>query len=320
MSEEVIASVNKLLEKKIRCSTDLKSLDLSFFGGEPLLQFDAVVVPIIENAHELCNASGLILNIHFTSNAGLITDAIAEKLQNYKASFQITLDGGREHHDKTRFFKGGRPSFYVILNNVKKLLLHGMPVILRINYTHKNIESIKEIVEELRELNMESRSLLRIDLQQVWQDRSNGTNATDVNSKIREIRADFRRAGFMVSNSYLIDYMRYSCYADKRNEVLVNYNGDIFSCTARDFTRDSRMGVLSADGNVIWNDGALERKMSCKFKKSICRSCRIAPICAGGCRIKSMENAHHDGCNLGFDSQAIDDIILDRFEHYFLED
>ena len=56
-------------------------------------------------------------------------------LKPHQAGFQITLDGGRENHNKTRFGKGGTPSFDDILTNVRKLAEAELPIGLRINYT-----------------------------------------------------------------------------------------------------------------------------------------------------------------------------------------
>lgn len=318
MSEDTVAAVQELLNDRVMNNDSLAVVHLSFFGGEPLLHFDDVVMPIMQCTRRLCSQNSIPFNVHFTTNAGLFTDEMIDALQSYSPSFQITLDGGKAVHDRTRFFKGGRPSFDLILRNVKKLLAHRMSVVLRINYTQKNIASVFEIVEFLKDVDSSLLKLLRVDLQRVWQDKSAGADEHMIDEILDEIKSRFKENGVCVSNPKIFDYVKDSCYADKRNEVLINYNGDVFSCTARDFVPQNRMGVLSKDGLIVWENDSLDKKMSCKFKKAICRSCRIAPLCGGGCRTKCMENAVSNMCNLGLDETKIDDLILERFESYFL--
>ena len=85
------------------------------------------------------------------------------------------------------------------------------------------------------------------------------------------------------------DNVKDSCYADKRNSAVINYNGDIFKCTARDFTTVKRAGYLSEEGDLIWENNYLERRMNAKFQNKPCLSCRLMPICNGGCSQHAME-------------------------------
>ncbi len=46
---------------------------------------------------------------------------------------------------------------------------------------------------------------------------------------------------------------RNSCYADKINQMTVNYDGGVYKCTARDFNEKNRLGQLCDDGTVLWD-------------------------------------------------------------------
>lgn len=318
MSNNTINAIKKYLENKVKTSHKLKYLDLSFFGGEPLIEFHNVVIPIMNYTKELCNIYGIKLSVHFTTNAGLLSDKIISELKLYSPTFQITLDGDKDAHNSTRFFKGGRPSFNIIVTNIIKLVKNGMNVLVRINYTHSNIDSVNGIINRFNQLELELRKFIRIDFQQVWQDKHIAENEINLDNTINVFQRKLKECGFGVSYSKLFNYVTNSCYADKRNQILINYNGDIFNCTARDFKRENRMGFLCDNGLIEWLNNSHEIRMNSKFKKSICRNCRIAPICGGGCRTKCLENQHHNDCNLGFNSNDIDNLILDRFEQYFI--
>ena len=319
MTATGINSVQRLIERIIYENTNLRLLNLSFFGGEPLLQFSSVVTPIIKHASSICQKKNKQLSIHFTTNGSLISKNIISFLNEYSTSFQITLDGGKEFHNKTRRFISGEPSFNLIFRNIINIASSGMKVLVRINYTMENLHSVTDLFKLFEKLDPILKRNISIDLQPVWQETSSLTSNFNFKEFVSKIKKKFEIAGYQVHHQSTFNYVQNSCYSYKQNEMLINYNGDVFSCTARDFISENRMGKLLADGKVIWENGSLKAKMNCKFKKTICRTCRIAPICGGGCRTKCMENMHHDKCNLNFTDDQINDMILERFELYFMD-
>lgn len=104
-----------------------------------------------------------------------------------------------------------------------------------------------------------------------------------------------------------------SCYADRRHSAVINYNGDVYKCTAIDFLNTTRDGYLSEDGNIIWENDSLEKRMDSKFKNAPCHKCRIQPICNGGCSQKALHYAHKDYCIHDYNESKKDKVILDKF-------
>ena len=124
----------------------------------------------------------------------------------------------------------------------------------------------------------------------------------------------FQSEGYNVSSHKILHSVIDSCYGDKRNQALINYNGDVFKCTARDFLTENRLGYLNQNGIIIWEKNSLERRMTSKFNRPICHNCRIAPLCGGGCSQQAMENLFANECLYHYTKQDIDNIILNRFE------
>ena len=60
-----------------------------------------------------------------------------------------------------------------------------------------------------------------------------------------------------------------------------------------------------------------DRKRSL-LKKPICRKCRIAPLCGGGCAQLRIESTS-DQCTYGYTDEDIDDLILSRFENLYIK-
>ena len=67
------------------------------------------------------------------------------------------------------------------------------------------------------------------------------------------------------------------CYADYINSYVINYNGDIFRCTAREFDSHNKMGKLDEQGEILIEDDEPNR-IERRFKKA-CINCRLLPIC-----------------------------------------
>lgn len=307
MSADVKQSVLLLIDKLL-ADNKLKKLNLSFFGGEPLLYFDKVVVDIINHAKMQCKAFDAKLSIHFTTNAYLLTDNVLKHLEGLDVSFQITLDGGKQVHDSVRKTKGGEPTYARIVEHIHQTLSRGFSVGVRFNYTAKSIPSFIDVVKDFSHLPQEQKQLVNFTFQRVWQD--NEGDARQVEQQVEHIERAFEQAGLFVNNakSYIVPY----CYADGVNTAVVNYNGDLFKCTARDFAPKSKEGTLAADGTLRWNE-RLRKRMSIRHGSDTCLQCRIYPICHGGCSQMKLEAP--DGissCPKGYDDDKIQEIIEGR--------
>lgn len=307
MSADVKQSVLLLIDKLL-ADNKLKKLNLSFFGGEPLLYFDKVVVDIINHAKMQCKAFDAKLSIHFTTNAYLLTDSVLKQLEGLDVSFQITIDGGKQVHDSVRKTKGGEPTYARIVEHIHQTLSRGFSVGVRFNYTAKSIPSFIDVVKDFSHLPQEQKHLVNFTFQRVWQD--NEGDASQVEQQVEHIEGAFEQAGLFVNNakSYIVPY----CYADGVNTAVVNYNGDLFKCTARDFAPKSKEGTLAADGTLRWNE-RLRKRMSIRHGSDICLQCRIYPICHGGCSQMKLEAPEGiSSCPKGYDDDKIQEIMEGR--------
>lgn len=317
MTTETIESVKKLMQNTVENQLNLRTFNLSFFGGEPLLFFNIIAKPLIEYIHSLCIRRGIKVNIHFTSNGFLLNKTIVQFLQDKNVCFQITLDGGKETHDKTRFTKGGIGSYDTIMANIIQLVESNIKVILRINYTSTNIFNVSNILNDIDAIGQSYRDNIDVDFQKVWQDTNAETDIAVIETLNENIK-QFHAKGFRVSSHKILDLVRNSCYGDKRYHALVNYNGDVFNCTARDFSSPNRAGYLCSDGTIVWENNSLEKRLALKFSKPVCHTCRIAPLCGGGCCQRALESHKENLCIYSYSETDIDQIILNRFEFMFI--
>ena len=316
MQQDTLNRVLLLISNIMGKQKGLETFNLSFFGGEPLIYYNEVVRPILDHTRKECTDRNIHLIVGFTSNGFLINDSIVSHLIDGKElkCFQITLDGNREKHDKTRFPKRGEGSYDKILSNIKRLLENEIEVILRINYTATNILSVRDVIEDIVTINEDKRKLLTISFHRVWQDRRvHNLPDSIVSDTIELFRKEFRN----VTDALSMNNLRNPCYADSLNEAVVNFDGNIFKCTARDFSTKNRCGILSKKGRIIWNKRAQSR-ITAKFHNRICYICRLFPLCGGGCSQKAIELYGENNCVEGLSNEDMDMVVMQRFYDCFI--
>lgn len=305
MSGTTLDSVLLFLEKQ---SVRFQSIHVSFFGGEPFLCFDKIVVPILQKLAAL----GKTYGCSFTTNAGLLSERMIQILRNHRVSnMQITIDGDRELHNKIRFYRGGNGSYDVILKCITSLLKHDIPVTMRVNYTSETLSSITQISKDLIVLlSSELVGKLKVSLHQVWQ-----TTNIDLSAEVEQVIAHLSSLGFNVSTPVLNNVFS-PCYADYEHSAVINYNGDVYKCTAVDFINKPRDGFLSSDRQIVWENESLEKRLDSRFKNAPCQVCRIQPICNGACSQKAIDYDGRDYCVCNFSEEKKDHVIKEKFSAY----
>lgn len=313
ISSTIVQYIQKFITKKVLETHGIKRFYLGFFGGEPFLCFNSVIMPLITHYIKVCKTKNIPPYISFTTNGTLLNKEKIDKLieSTNNLSFQITLDGCKEDHDSIRNLPN-QSSYDVILRNINLLINKKCYVTLRINYTHKNISNLSSIINDLSSMPYEYRKYLYLDFQQIWQDASKYNLKDKIN-----IVYEYAIKNKINISSNNFDRVRKSCYADKKNQAIINYNGDVFKCTARDFLHEKRYGYLNELGEIIWDTPLLTQRMQSKFSNTSCQACRIAPLCSGNCSQVRIEKNNNNYCILNYDENKKDSIILSRFENKY---
>ncbi|KAA2238621.1 radical SAM protein [Chitinophaga agrisoli] len=307
--ENVIRFVNAILEER----PSIRDFSMSWFGGEPLLYHKKVIMPLLEQAYEICRGKGITFSSAMTTNALLINQEVIDHAKRFNLSFfQITLDGHRERHDKVRFVSKEKGSYDAIVSNIKLLIKNQLRVLVRINCSPETIAGLEDIVNDFADLTEFERNFISFDIHKVWQEH----DVID-NEALSDARWLYREKGFVVSTA-AYDTVLNSCYGDHRNHATINYNGEVFKCTARDFTTKNSEGLLGGDGQIQWNP-KYEKRLNSKFKNRPCLECPIMPICNGGCSQQAIEHEGIDYCVHDFDENKKKQVVIDRFLESLLE-
>jgi uncharacterized protein len=297
MDIETVAATIAFAKGIITTQEGLKNFRISFFGGEPLLYFKKVIEPILISVSALCKENDINFICGMTTNGLLIDQQMLDVCSNYGLQgFQITLDGNREQHDKVRFISEGKGSYDRIVSNIILAAKNKRRVTVRVNISPNTLINIDDIQREFINLNEEDRAYINFDFHKVWQVEEK------IDDEIDNSRLDFKENGFKIDSGFH-DTVVNSCYADKRYQATINYNGEVFKCTARDFKNGSGEGKLNSDGSIDWNE-RYEKRLNSKFNNPPCKECSILPICGGGCSQQALEHEGIDYCVHDFDESS----------------
>jgi len=287
ISEKVEKNIEKLIHNLI-IEKGIKNLYLDWFGGEPLLCYKNKLVPISFSAKEVCDKYNIKFESGITTNGYLLNyDMISFFREVNMNTFQITLDGDKSMHDITRVHNNKYPTYEKIIENICLLAEHLNPndLILRINYTKESFHKITNIINSVPE---NLRKNIKILLQQVWQDQKKYIPFSETEA----IKKKFENAGFRVKKDVL-NLKCHTCYADLFNQAIVNYDGRVFKCTARNFEKEKEDGILNNEGQIDWDFGRLASFLSnATFENDECKECIYLPVCFGPC---SKKVAHVKG-------------------------
>lgn len=294
ISQPEIKHIVLALEKITINKPEITTIKISFFGGEPLLYFKIVVIPLIENLKKDPVLNALTIKVGFTANGYLISN----KFINYFTenpileAIQVTLDGNKERHNKVRFSCKGDNSYSRITKNIIDCLKHKINIVLRLNISEDTKLVIAKLLKEFTNIE-EAKQYLHISIQKVWQSDYSVYNTID------RLLAESRSLGFDSASYFTYPSSIWStCYADKPNSMVINPNGKVFKCTARDFSPAQEEGHITEYGDIQWNDIHEKRMHLSPLNNKECIKCNIFPICAGGCSQKVLEDKIGKHCNL----------------------
>lgn len=279
--EELIAFVKQYI-------STIKSLNVCWYGGEPLLALD-VIEKLSEVLLKLCEENKVAYYASMVSNGYLLTPETVEKLHRWKIEdVQITLDGAAEDHDKRRFLKGGLPTFDRIIENLCAAK-ENLPkqVTIRINADRHNIDRVDNVIKILREKGLDGKVFPYLAMVE------NSNDAYNDNSCLHSNEFSQREFEFITQNG--LDILSHTprqlgnyCMADSCAGFVFNADGRIYRCW-NDIGIEARsVGTLKA--------GRMESPLFFDYLRydptedPACRDCKFLPVCMGGCPNRRVRN------------------------------
>jgi uncharacterized protein len=282
---------------------------LNFFGGEPLL-YTRIVIDIVSFCKEFCKQNNICFSVGFVTNGTVITKDFLNNLKDCNSSFQVSMDGARHDHNIIKYHKSSKNGTYdLVLKNIRRIqdTLKDVKIAIRINYNEQTLKNIDKFMFDLRFLDKKKCSF---SLHKVWQVNNNSIEPDDIINALETILG----YGFIVDFSPL-EYNTFRCYADNMNQLVMNYDGNIFKCTAHDFTENNASGKILADGTVKWNYWKVIDSVMHDLPER-CLNCKLLPVCNGPCSnsLATGENS----CFLDSLKISFDDYMIYNFKRAIL--
>ncbi len=291
----------------IEHSGDNRNLEVDFFGGEPLLNFD-VLQEVVRYGRNRGAECGKHFNFTLTSNALLLNEAVQEFVLENDLSVILSLDGRPEVNDRHRILNGGGGSYHTILPNIRSMVAK-KPVsyYVRGTFTRKNLDFSKDL-EHIVELGLDCLSLEPA----VGSNTDFSIQAEDLPEVLAEyerltgILLDYYRQGKPVHFfHYNLDLQKGPCLAKRYSGcgagteyLAVTPSGDIYPChqfigEPEFYMGNVHQGIVDADIRRRFANNQLPNKKTCM-------QCWARYFCGGGCHA----NAYHSNGNIGRPSQV----------------
>lgn len=244
-------------------SAAIDLLKISWFGGEPLLQPD-LVTDISHHAQTAMAQVEGVFEGYMSTNAYLLDTSMANKLTAAGVSnFQISLDGDKDDHNRTRVKQNGRGTFDQIWGNLLELQATDLPlsVVLRMHVSTVNAERFIDFLTRVENTFLTDQ---RFSVNVVGiEDLSpyNQVKAPNLAIDLATRDTILERIGYISPRSNQEDEHRNApvCYAAKPNSLVVRANGNLAKCTVAMNDPRNDVGRIRDDGTLEIFDRRLER-------------------------------------------------------------
>ena len=143
----------KIIDFAYRNTPNDKKIDIGFFGGEPLLEFELIqeITKYIKD-HPLYEADRIQLSL--VSNGTIFTREIANFIEKHIFSFCISCDGPYQVQDLFRCFPGGQGSSHLVEKNIKQAVQLLPNVLVNAVYHPQTFHFLPEVIQYFSSLGL----------------------------------------------------------------------------------------------------------------------------------------------------------------------
>jgi uncharacterized protein len=289
------------LVNQIEKSRDtLKKLHINWYGGEPLTGLSGIR-SLSPKVLSLAKLYKLDYTAHIVTNAlNLKLDLFEELVTVHKiTSFQITIDGTEEFHDKRRMLKNNNPSFDIIFKNVQAIIKSdffrqsGSAIAIRMNVDAENKENVMDLMDMFHKHEMLDKISFYISPVHDWGDNE----ASKVNGISKQDFADFEIEFMMALMNYgqlstqkLVPPRNASpCMVVSETSEVIDAYGNVSTCWEVPYTPayDNTpfvTGNINLDPGISTKDAPMRNWFKeIPTNESWCKSCKFLPVCGGAC-------------------------------------
>ena len=288
----------RALDFLVENSGTRKNLEVDFFGGEPLMNFQ-VVKDLVAYARSIEKEKGKNFRFTLTTNGVQIDQDVIDFVNRECSNVVLSLDGRKEVHDRFRVDYAGNGSWEKIVPKFQELVKArgGKDYYMRGTFTHANPDFLKDIQQMLdlgfTELSMEPVVCAKGDPSELTQEDL--PIVLEQYEKLAQLMLERDKEGRPFTfYHYMIDltggpciYKRISGCGSGTEYMAVTPWGDLYPC--HQFVGEEAFKL----GNIwegVTNREAQQQFADCNvYAHPECRDCWARLYCSGGC----AANAYH---------------------------
>ncbi len=303
----------RALDFLIENSGTRRNLEVDFFGGEPLLNFE-VVKKLVAYARSIEKEHGKNFRFTLTTNGVAIDDDVIEFANKEMHNVVLSLDGRKEIHDAFRVDYAGNGSWEKIVPKFQKLVKErgNKNYYMRGTFTHANPDFLNDIKVMLdlgfTELSMEPVVCAHGDSSELTE--ADFPVVCEQYEKLAELMIQRRKEGKPFTfYHYMLDlnggpciYKRISGCGSGTEYMAVTPWGDLYPC--HQFVGEEKFKL----GNIydgVTNPEIQDEFASCNvYARKECENCWAKLYCSGGCAANayhstgSVKGVYEYGCRL----------------------
>lgn len=288
----------RALDFLIEQSGSRKNLEVDFFGGEPLLNFD-VVKQLVAYARSIEKEKGKNFRFTLTTNGVLLDDEVMEWANKECYNVVLSLDGRKETNDRMRRTRNDKGTYDLILPKFQKMAKerNQQGYYIRGTYTHYNTDFANDILH-LADMGFEQLAMEpvvtdpKMDYALRESDIPKLKDQYDLLAK-EMCKRNREGKGFTFFH-YMIDleggpciYKRISGCGVGTDYMAVTPWGDLYPC--HQFVGDEKFLLGNVFDGVKNTDIVNEFKLCNVYSREACQDCFAKLYCSGGC----SANAYH---------------------------
>lgn len=303
----------KALDFLVANSGNRRNLEVDFFGGEPLMNFQ-VVKDLVAYGRSLEKEHDKNFRFTLTTNGVLLDDDIMEFANKEMGNVVLSIDGRKEVHDRMRPFRKGAGSYDLIVPKFQKFAesRHQDKYYVRGTFTHNNLDFSKDVLH-LADLGFKQISVEPVVAQDTDSYAIREEDLPQLMEEYEKLALEMvRRHGTEEDFNFfhfMIDLEGGPCVAKRLSGcgsgteyLAVTPTGDLYPCHQFVGNTDFLMG--NVDDGVVNTELRDEFKSCNVYAKEKCRECFARFYCSGGCAANSynfhgdIHNAYDIGCAL----------------------
>ncbi len=290
MTDQSELYILKFFDKYIR---KYRSVKISWFGGEPLLEKKRIL-HMMQQIKQKCENEGVTIVSDMITNGYLLDlETFKALISNNVLFYEITIDGFKDTHDRLRPLISGAGTYDVIVKNLVDIQRNcdgkRFRIVIRTNLDKSNANNYTKFVAELQKaLRWDKRFEFLCAKTSNW----GGESIRNIESNLfvnREQMSQYIQQGDYHTVKYSVATQNLSqmrCQAGKYHGFVIMPNAELHKCTKISYNSShvecqetNKIGKIKHNGDVFFDEAKIAQFTSLYIPDEKCYNCMWFPIC-----------------------------------------